>query len=319
MLGLPFATIEEGKGMIEAKLIEGYIEHCERERRLDGKTLRAYRVDLEQFGEWASGVEEPLSCESVRRYLVFLNGAYSPASVKRKKASIGGFARYLRRSGAADADPMRDLDWRPREPRRLPRTIPKAELGKLLRHLIREDALSHGAGEFRAARDLAVAELLIATGVRVSELCALDVASLDLEGRAMRVLGKGDRERVAFLEDPRTLSAIGRYLELREGRACEASGEALFLNKLGSRMSDRAVRDMLARRGGDAGLSLHVTPHMFRHTFATLLLEDGVDIRNIQQLLGHASLSTTEIYTHVTSASLRRVMRASNPRGAIDA
>lgn len=142
------------------------------------------------------------------------------------------------------------------------------------------------------------------------------MGSVDLEGKVVRIVGKGNKERTVQLENEHTIHALGDYLAIREEVAA-TDNKALFVNRLGARMSDRAVREMVDRRAIDAGLSAHITPHMFRHTFATLLLEGDVDICYIQKLLGHSSISTTEIYAHVTSAKLRSIMRDSNPRKAI--
>lgn len=302
--------------MLKRELVQEYLDHCERGLRLDEKTVRAYRFDVLQYLGWCDGEgsADPLARDSVRGWLSHLNGSYSPASVRRKAASVRSFASYLRDRGLADSSPFDGLRLRMREPRRLPRTVPLSEMSRLFRHMAGRGGARPSGGEATVARDLAVLEVLIATGLRVSELCSLDVSDVDMAQGTIRVVGKGDRERVVQVEHPSTVGAIEGHLRLR------GTGEgALFLSRRGTRLTDHGVRDMLRRRCREAGVAARVTPHMFRHTFATWLLERDVDIRYIQRLLGHGSLATTEIYTHVASARLREIMRERCPRDMIDA
>lgn len=304
---------------MDRALIDDYLERCECERRLDAKTVRAYRCDLDQFCEWVLLQEnEGFSRETLRMYLAHLNSSYAPTSVRRKMAALRAFMSWALDEEVIKRSPFEGLKMKLQEPKRLPRIIPLADLNLLFDHIYDAGA-SQTNDAFLLMRDRAIVEVLISTGVRVSELCALDVCSLDLVGKMLRVAGKGNKERCIQIETPQTVSAIEEYLHIRETKAKTVSKDALFLNRLGSRMSDRAVREMIDRRSSEAGLSTHVTPHMFRHTFATLLLEGDVDIRYIQRLLGHSSISTTEVYAHVTSAKLREIMRESNPRRAIRA
>lgn len=308
--------------MLGNELIQEYLESCERERRLDVKTVRAYSCDLGQYRDWHEKAGESpgaFSKESVRAYLAHLNERYAPSSTRRKMAAIRAFMSFLRDEGHIDASPFDGLKLRTREPRRLPRTIPVADMNRLFNYMGKRGEDGPTGSKLQVARDRTMLEMLIATGMRVSELCSLDLDDLDLAGKTVRIAGKGDKERIVHLEDERTLEALRTYLELRKEQETHAATDALFLNRSGTRMSDRAVRDVIRRRCEEAGLDVHVTPHMFRHTFATWLLERDVDIRYIQKLLGHSSLRTTEIYTHVTSAKLREILRDSNPRGMINA
>lgn len=301
--------------MTENMLIEDYLTQCGQVRRLDSKTVRAYRCYLGQYLEWSGREDADLfSRATVRAYLVHLNGSYAPASTKRKVAALRAFMSWAEEEGVIGRSPFDGLRLRVREPKRLLRTIPAADFDLLFHDLYAAGATVG----FSLARDRAIMEVLIASGMRVSELCALDVGSVDMVGRTARIEGKGDKERTVQLEDGHTLAALEAYLSVR-GEKAAAVERALFVNRLGTRMSDRAVHDMVDRRSRAAGLSAHVTPHMFRHTFATLLLEGDVDICYIQKLLGHSSISTTEIYAHVTSAKLREIVRDSNPRRMIEA
>ena len=312
------ASRERAKDMDET-LINDYLKRCKCERRLDEKTVRAYRCDLEQFYEWVSQRgNERLSRETLHAYLAYLNSRYAPASAKRKLAALRAFMSWAVDEGAIERSPFEGMRVKLREPRRLPRTIPLADLNRLFGYLYDSES-TPAADSFSLARDRAIIEMLIATGVRVSELCSLDVGSIDTAGRLVRIAGKGNKERCVQIEVPQTILAIEEYLRVRTVGKRVAESEALFLNRWGKRMSDRAVREMVDRRARNAGLATHVTPHMFRHTFATLLLEGDVDIRYIQRLLGHSSISTTEIYAHVTSAKLREIMRENNPRNVIGA
>lgn len=297
--------------------IADYLERCEKERGLDAKTVRAYRFDLAQYRDWCAGSAEaadPFSKDAIRAYLAFLNARYAPASVRRKLATVRAFMSHLRDESAVLASPFDGLKLKLRAPRLLPRTVPLAEMRRLFRLMYGFDGARPSGSELQIARDRAVIEMLIATGVRVSELCSLNVGDIDFAGKSVRVAGKGRKERLVQVEDPHTIAALCGYLAMRSAAGTCGPSVPLFLNRAGTRMSDHAVRDMLARRCAEAGVSAHVTPHMFRHTFATWLLEGDVDIRYIQRLLGHSSLRTTEIYTHVSSAKLREIMRENNPR-----
>lgn len=299
--------------MFEKSLIEEYLSHCECTRKLDIKTIRAYRSDLVQFLEWSTMMPWSISRETVCDYLAYLNTRYASASVRRKVAALRAFVSWAAEEQRISENPFAELRLRIKGPKRLPRTIALSDLDLLFGSLYKDIEIPI---TFFLARDRAIFEVLIATGVRVSELCSFDVGSVDLEGKVVRIVGKGNKERTVQLENEHTIHALGDYLAIREEVAA-TDNKALFVNRLGARMSDRAVREMVDRRAIDAGLSAHITPHMFRHTFATLLLEGDVDICYIQKLLGHSSISTTEIYAHVTSAKLRSIMRDSNPRKAI--
>lgn len=311
-------TLRKGRNMegkseaIGAAAIEGYIEHCLREKRLDEKTVRAYRCDLMQVIRWAeaSGADL-LDKAAIRAYVAHLNDGYAPASVKRKVASLKAFFGFLAEVGAIGSNPFSGLKLNMREPKRLPRTVPMGDL----------EAIYAFEGSSVGKRDEAILEMLIATGMRVSELCALDVTDCDLSARTVRISGKGSKERVVQLESEPAIRALESYLPEREG-VCARTGAAtaaLFVNRFGHRLGDQSVRAIVSGRARDAGASVAVSPHMLRHTFATLLLESDVDIRYIQSLLGHSSIKTTEIYTHVAAAKQREVMRKHNPRNAIKA
>lgn len=304
--------------LINASLINAYLEHCSREKRLDAKTVRAYQCDLNQFAQWLKTERCAFEKETVKRYLAFLNGRYKPKTVKRKLASLRAYASHRSYEHEDEQNPFSGLKVRIREPKMLPRTIPRTDLKDML-------AAPLPSANLWQLRDRAIIELLTSTGIRISELCGLNRADCDLIERIVRVFGKGAKERIVQLESVEALRVIAQYLsclsEWEAGKHAEnsirTSEQPLFVNRFGERLSDQSARAAVSRYAARAGVSLHVTPHMFRHTFATLLLEEGVDLRYIQNLLGHSSIKTTEIYTHVSETWQRNLLRKHNPRDVV--
>jgi integrase/recombinase XerC len=216
----------------------------------------------------------------------------------RKTSTLRSFYRYLRTSGVLDSDPMLGVRG-PRRERRLPNFLTQEQIDTLIG--------AASGGKPNELRDRAMLELLYAAGLRVSEAVGLDVKDADLEGRALRVLGKGSRERMVLMGIP-AARAVERYL--RDGRPGLVQGAqpALFVNRHGGRLSQRAVQLLVRKYALSAGIQRSVYPHLLRHTFATHLLEGGAEIRVVQTLLGHANVNTTQIYTHVTDSAKRRAI-----------
>lgn len=265
-------------------------------------TLAAYRGDLEQFAAFLE--QEGCSCSQVdralaRRYMAHLQRRpYAPSSVARKVAALRAFYAHLVRQGVLPAHPLRDLGT-PRLPQRLPRFLTVEETVALL--------LTPDLRTPQGLRDRAILEMLYSSGVRVGELVALDLDDVDWGRREVQVVGKGGRERLALVGRP-ALRALRAYL--RQGRprlAGKRPCPALFLNRCGGRLTDRSVRTIVGQYARLAGLGEDVTPHTLRHTFATHLLEGGADLRIVQTLLGHARLTTTQRYTHISQRHLREV------------
>lgn len=219
---------------------------------------------------------------------------------------------FLQEKGHIDDSPFKNMRIRIKTPQRLPQIIPTQTLKQLFTSLY--DTSSGKTNDIYLLHDRAIFELLIATGIRVSELCALNISDIDLEVKTLRILGKGNKERTMQIENKMTLLTLKNYIT--HARHAPV-GTSVFLNSANSRISTRTVREIINHRINDAGIPQKITPHMFRHTFATMLLENNIDIRYIQKLLGHSSLRTTEIYTHVSSAKLREIMRFNNPRDQI--
>jgi integrase/recombinase XerC len=291
--------------------IDRFAQHLATERHLSLHTVRAYRADLEQFTAWlaesgrAARVES-IDVRSLRGFLARLHGAREPSSVARKLSSLRAFCKYLVRSGALGRDPSETLST-PKLKKLLPATLSVDEAFALVE--------APGDDSAAALRDRAILELLYGAGLRVSELCGLDLGDVDLAGRTARVRGKGDKERIVPFGE-KAARSLGLYLERRHafGGEGERDRRAVFLNRFGGRLAPRGVQRLVQRHLAAAGVARGATPHTLRHAFATHLLGGGADLRGIQELLGHASLSTTQRYTHVSVEHLMEVYDRAHPR-----
>ena len=290
-----------------------YIEYCEYRKRLDAKTLKAYRIDLKQYQNFCQDFFDFLSKNTVDRFITNLHKQYKPKTVKRKIASIKAFFHYLEYKELLPENPFAKLDIRFREAKLLPKTIPFHSIQTFLSTLYAQKELAETEYQLRCCiRDIAVIELLFATGMRISELCALKPKDIDLESSNVLIYGKGAKERILQIGNPAVIEALELYRETfrEEISVCGY----FFVNRLCHKLSDQSVRFMINRYGKLAGIEQHITPHMFRHSFATLLLEQDVDIRYIQRMLGHSSIGTTEIYTHVSNAKQKEILVKKHPR-----
>ncbi len=292
--------------------VRRFAEHLEVERRASPHTVRAYLGDLARYAAWLAEAGVPLSESSpaeVRGFLGREARACGPGSLARKLSALRSLHRFLVRERLAPSNPARGLSA-PRRPRKLPEALPEEEVAALVE--------APAAARPLELRDRAFLELLYASGLRVAELTGLDVGSLDLEEGAVRVLGKRRKERIVPVGKP-AREALARWLA--EGRPAlvagpdgSRGGEALFLNYRGGRLGPRSVARRLSRWVLAAGLPRHVHPHVLRHSFATHLLSNGADLRGIQELLGHASLSTTQRYTHLDWKRLAAAYDGAHPR-----
>ncbi len=271
-------------------------------------TQRAYRADVERFVQWArdGAVESPsaVTHRVLRAYLTDMTTrGDARSSIARRRASLRRYFAWLVERGHVEQSPAARL-MAPRAPSRLPTLVVREQLDVLLD----ED---WGDDEW-AIRDRAVCEVLYGAGLRVSELCDLDLGSIDFCGGLLRVMGKGRKERVVPLHQ-RGLRAVTRWIEdaRDDVLTAESPREALFVNRRGRRLGPRDVRRMLDQRV----VRGHVNPHALRHTYATHLVEGGADLRVVQELLGHESLTTTQLYTHVSKSRLQRVHHETHPRG----
>src|SRR5215208_6250262 len=280
-----------------------------RRRGAAEKTRRAYGIDVGQFALWATrqGVDPPaVTARSLRRYAAGLSQAGAASTtVARKLASLRALFRSLREHGRVQENPA-DLMSAPKRPQRLPKVLKPSEVAALLDRIPTSTPLE--------LRDRALFELAYASGLRAEELVSLDVGSLDFDDEEVRVEGKGGKTRVVPAGE-HAVRALARYLE--RGRGALQAGDderALFLSKSGRRLSTSDVRRRLRVWRRHASAKAGISPHWLRHSFATHLLEGGADLRSIQELLGHASLSTTQVYTRVESARLRSAYARSHPR-----
>ncbi|MBK9519531.1 MAG: tyrosine recombinase XerC [Anaeromyxobacter sp.] len=284
------------------------------EKRASPHTLKAYLGDLAQYAAYLAEAGQPLVPSSpllVRGWLARQAGGAGAVSLGRKLSAIRSLYRFLVREGLADANPARGVAS-PKRPRRLPEVLPEAEVAALV-----ETPTAHLATPL-ALRDRAFLELLYASGLRVSELTGLDVGGVDLAAGQVLVLGKRRKERIVPVGRT-ACQAIARYLDearpaLAAGPDFGGAGHALFLNFRGGRLTGRSVARLLTKWVDQSGLPRQVHPHMLRHCFATHLLGNGADLRGIQELLGHASLSTTQRYTHLDWKRLAAVYDDAHPR-----
>jgi integrase/recombinase XerC len=288
-----------------------FITYLIAEKNASPYTIKNYRHEIGEFLDFLKeqGIDswDGVDRYILRRYLAWLQAqGYVKASITRRISELRSFCRYLVREGILDRNPIRTISS-PKVPKRLPNYLDLHEVEALL---AAPDAMTP-----QGQRDQAIMEVLYASGLRVSELVSLNLRNVDLQHGELRVWGKGAKERVALLGEP-ACRALKRYT--REGRSqlIKAGREtnALFLNRLGSRLSTRSVNNILDKYAKLAGLERRVTPHVMRHTFATHLLDGGADLRTVQELLGHADLSSTQIYTHVSQARAKKVYRKAHPR-----
>jgi len=303
--------------------LEEYIAYLGAVRGLSPRTLRSYREDFEGFERFLETYPRPrgagdgldldsISASDVRAFAAaMVTEGKAGSSVNRALSALRGYFRYRVRFGGLTVDPTRDVEGLPSK-RPLPKFLFEDEVSAFLE-------LPKGTG-FGPSRDRAILEFLYSTGCRVAEAANLTLDRLDLEGGSARVVGKGSKERVVFL-DQSARSALGAYLPLRKERLSRSSGgevrqvEYLFINARGGRLTERGIEWLVQGYAERSGTGRPVSPHAFRHSFATHLVGRGADIRAVQELLGHASVSTTQVYAHVDMERLRKVYEQAHPHG----
>lgn len=294
--------------------ITSYLEYCLTQKRLDEKTIKAYKIDLFQFSDGISTTSLLEITHSIlENYIKKLHEKYKPKSVKRKIASIKAFFHYLEYRNIIIQNPFNKIQIHFREPVILPKTIPLYIVEKFLSTIYSQRSNAKTNYQKRnALRDAAVAELLFSTGIRISELCNLKNNDVNLIDGIILIYGKGSKERLLQIGNSSVLDILREYKNnfYQETLQCDH----FFTSQSGKPLSDQSVRRMINKYSSIASIDLHITPHMFRHTFATSLLEADVDIRYIQEMLGHSSINITEIYTHVAVAKQKDILVNKHPR-----
>jgi len=310
-------------------LVRQFLDYLKLERHFSDYTVKSYGADLIQFGQFLSGTigpnsavaatqpavteqqldEKQVKCEplTIREFLAYLYAQnYTKSTTARKLATLRSFYKFLIRRGHVSVNPLSTIRT-PKQEKRLPKCLELEQVQKLL------DA--PGDADILSARDKAMLEVLYSSGIRVSELVELDMADLDLQEGVLRVKGKGRKDRLTPIGS-QAIKAIQRYFELRnsDSKSQGAHVNRVFLNKHGEPLSTRSVRRKLDKYLLMAGLDPGISPHTLRHSFATHLLNNGADLRSVQELLGHQSLSTTQIYTHLTTNRMKQVYDQAHPR-----
>ncbi len=308
------------------EFLKGYFSTHERSE----KTRTAYYSDLKQFQEFVEDDFDILTLRGIHieNWAAHLRRKnYSPASIRRKLVVLKVFCSYWVRNGILTESPF----WRVKisygRIEQLPRALSEVEIKKLLLQVRRTHSLTvdqsnkpscgspqkikPSSCDYRSFRNLAILELLFATGMRVGEATSINIDDFSADESVFKIRGKGGRERLAFIIDKVTLKILREHLEVRT--QIETESPALFLNAVGNRLSTQGIAKVITRLREDGGLTKHITPHMLRHTIATLLLRNGVDIRIVQEFLGHASIATTQRYTHITKEHLIRELEIRHP------
>ena len=298
------------------QLTQDYLKRCKLRKHLDTKTLKAYRIDLQQFETFVGNDEAPLSKNTLTLYINHIHELYKPKTIKRKIASLKAFTNYLEFEELIEKNPFHRLDIKFREPQQLPKAIPLHIIKRFLTTLYEQNQCVKTPLQKKVLlRDITVIELLFATGVRISELCLLKTNQVDLINFSLLIEGKGAKERLIQIGNPEVINILQKYA-LSYGEEIQESGW-FFTNRLGNRLSEQSVRYMIKKYVALASIDIPITPHQFRHSFATLLLEADVDIRYIQKMLGHSSITTTQIYTNVAVEKQRQILIDKHPRNFI--
>ena len=293
------------------KHVENYLNYCQYQKRLTGKTLKAYRIDLNQFYTYMQ-FKNLKNKKDISVYIQQLHTTYKPRTVKRKIAAIKAFYTYLEKQDFLKENPFHKIDYRFKEPIRLPKTITLHELNHLYQSLY---AYSKQTSNRVITRDIAILELLICTGIRVSEVSHLLKSNVFIRENTIIINGKGSKERIIYIDNQNLIQSLLSYQRLFQDEIEKIP--YVFINRLGHHLSEQSIRFMIVKYCHLFHIDSHITPHMFRHTFATMMLEEDVDIRYIQEILGHSSITTTQIYTHMSAHKQKEIMSHKNPRNKI--
>lgn len=295
-------------------IIEEYLNYCKTQKRLDHKTIKAYRIDLTQFSNFFKDSNiQSFSVSDIESFIGYLNENFKPKTAKRKLASLKALFHYLEYKNIIEANPFNKIRTKFREPLLLPKTIPLYTIETFLAVIYHANSLAYTTyRKKRTLLDIAIIETLFSTGIRISELCGLKYTDVNLHDASIRIYGKGSKERIIQIGNDDVIRLLNRYKDNFQSEI-ENSGY-FFVNPNATPISDQSIRRMINKYCSLAAIDLHITPHMFRHTFATCLLEADVDIRYIQEMLGHSSITVTEIYTHVALSKQKDILTTKHPR-----
>lgn len=288
-----------------------YLDECEKGKNLSKHTIKAYRIDLKQFSDYMDINDKELDKNSITNFMFNLNKQFKPKTAKRKMASLHAFFEQLEYDGIIDNNPMAKIKYKIKQEKILPKIIEQNNLKELYKVLYKKENMK----KKNFIRNCAIIELLLSTGIRVSELCTLKMEDVNLEDQYIRVFGKGSKERIIYLGNDQVVKSLKKYK--REYRYNAQKYDCFFIGKNGNALTDQTIRNVIKYYKNLADIEENITPHMFRHTFATMLLEEDVDIRYIQNILGHSSITTTQIYTHISSNKQRDIMIHKNPRNRV--
>ncbi|MGT2729828.1 tyrosine-type recombinase/integrase [Streptococcus phocae subsp. salmonis] len=293
---------------MDYNIISTYLDYCRTHRRLSPHTIRAYKNDLKQFYNSNQGnVELYIGC--------LTNSNIKTSTLRRKIASLKVFYNYLKSQNLIDVNPFNQLRFQFRTEKTLPKIIPQEILKSIYLYL--KKRVNKSNSEYKkqkSVRNLLIISLLLSTGLRISELCHIKLNNINLSNRTLHIIGKGKKERIIFLGDQTTNHLLKTYIKTY----CNQSDVYLFLGKYPNKpLSEQSVRLILKKIREQLHFKSTITPHMFRHSFATMLLDNDIDIRYIQQILGHSSISVTQIYTHVSQSKQKEILSSCNPMTSI--
>jgi len=300
--------------------IANFLSHCKYEKNLSPLSLKAYSIDLVQFQSFLHEnypTKEFVEIDKniIRNYIVKISPTLKPKSIKRKIASLKAFINHLEFEDVIIVNPFRKIKLSIKEGKQLPKTIELKNIKKLLLYVynLKRNCLVDKYSYKCIVRDIAILELLFISGMRVSEISHLKTANMNISKGTLLVEGKGNRERIIPIPHHDIIQILLTYHKLFTTQI--SSGDYFFMNRLNNRYSEQSIRLMIRKYYKAAHLNQHITPHMFRHSMATLLLENGADIRYIQSILGHSTINTTQIYTQVNELPKRKIIELKHPRG----
>ena len=298
------------------QMAEEYLRFCVNRKNLDRKTIKSYRIDLRQYTDYTdkNDIEWTDKC-SIENYIEHLHARYKPKSVKRKIASLKAFFHYLEIEDKLEINPFHKIQVKYKEPFILPKIILLVNIESIINYAYEKNKKATSAYSKKVAlRNVLILELLFATGMRISELCSLKSEQFDFNDYIIKIYGKGSKERLIQICN----SSVQQLIDEYRSSIKTDDNDFFFINRLQNRLSEQSVRYMINDYAEQAQISQHITPHMFRHSFATLLLEEDVDIRYIQQMLGHSSITTTQIYTHTSISKQKMILSTKHPRNKIE-